>query len=159
MGTGAGTKAAAVFASQGAVGGSAQRRDGRVSMKILVADDATEMRRLLASVLRASGHRVEEVGDGAALKERLLLADARELDLVVSDVQMPGWTGLQALEWMSRHLPGVEVILITAFGDPALHARAAALGAVTVLDKPFDLMCLQQLVTGVSARARSSAAS
>lgn len=113
--------------------------------RILLADDDAEMRRLLASVLRAAGYRVEEADDGDDLRARLASLDG-DLDLLVTDVQMPGWTGLQALEWMKRNNPGVEVILITAFGDPDLHARAAALGARAVLDKPFDLMTLKQVV-------------
>jgi CheY-like chemotaxis protein len=126
-------------------------------MRILLADDATEMRHLLAAVLRASGHEVEEACDGAALRERLRAPDARGLDLLVTDVQMPGWTGLQALEWVSRHLPELAVVLITAFGDRGLHARAAALGAVTVLDKPFELGALKHLVTGLAGRTRTPA--
>lgn len=120
--------------------------------RILLADDDAEMRRLLASVLRGAGYRVEEADDGDALRARLAALHG-ELDLLVTDVQMPGWTGLQALEWTKRNAPDVEVILITAFGDRDLHARAAALGARAVLDKPFDLITLKQVVASLPAPA------
>ena len=116
-----------------------------VAQRILLADDDAEMRRLLASVLKSAGYRVEEAGDGDELRARLAALEG-QFDLLVTDVQMPGWTGLQALEWAKRHDPEVEVILITAFGDRDLHARAAALGARAVLDKPFDLVTLKQVV-------------
>lgn len=118
--------------------------------RILLADDDAEMRRLLASVLKSAGYRVEEAGDGDDLRARLRALEG-QFDLLVTDVQMPGWTGLQALEWTKRHNPDVEVILITAFGDPDLHARAAALGARAVLDKPFDLVTLKQVVASLPA--------
>lgn len=118
---------------------------GDAVKRILVADDDSEMRCLLASVLRSAGHSVEEADGGAHLQSRLKALDG-PIDLLVTDVQMPGWTGLQALEWTKRNIPGVEVILITAFGDPDLHARAAALGARAVLNKPFDLVTLKQVV-------------
>lgn len=118
---------------------------GDAVKRILVADDDSEMRCLLASVLRSAGHSVEEADGGTHLQSRLKTLDGA-IDLLVTDVQMPGWTGLQALEWTKRNIPGVEVILITAFGDPDLHARAAALGARAVLNKPFDLVTLKQVV-------------
>lgn len=125
--------------------------------RILIADDDSEMRRLLAAVLAGDGYSVEEAGDGDELRARLKSL-AGPLDLLVTDVQMPGWTGLQALEWAKRNIPGVEVILITAFGDRDLHARAAALGARAVLDKPFDLLTLKKVVASLPASATTSQA-
>ena len=67
-------------------------------------------------------------------------------DLVVTDVQMPGATGMRVLSHVRRAHPTVPVILITAFGSAELHAQAKRLGAATVLDKPFDLAELRKLV-------------
>lgn len=122
--------------------------------RILLADDDSEMRCLLAAVLTTAGYRVEEAGDGDELRARLTTLEG-PIDLLVTDVQMPGWTGLQALEWTKRNIPGVEVVLITAFGDPDLHQRAAALGARAVLDKPFDLVALKQVVASLPEKAAS----
>jgi DNA-binding NtrC family response regulator len=64
---------------------------------------------------------------------------ARPLDLIVSDVRMPGWTGLDLLDVVRRARMGTPVLLITAFGAPETHQEAARLGAGAVLNKPFDL--------------------
>ena len=76
--------------------------------------------------------------------------------LVVSDLQMPGATGLDVLHWLSRWLRGVPVILITAFGDARTHERAAKLGAAEVMDKPFDLEALRSRVRAILSRRESA---
>jgi DNA-binding response OmpR family regulator len=111
-------------------------------LRILVADDDDAMRELVSSVLAAQGFDVESVRDGTELLNHL---DPRgdgekRVDLVVSDVQMPGATGLDVLRWVRRRPdPSPPVILITAFGDMHLHRRARELGAADVIDKPFDM--------------------
>lgn len=59
--------------------------------------------------------------------------------LVVSDVHMPGASGLDVLHWLRRWLPGIPTILMSAFADPRAIRHARALGASAVLRKPFDL--------------------
>ena len=73
-------------------------------------------------------------------------ADGQAPDLIVTDVRMPGISGLHALAEARRLLPSLPVIVITAFGDAMTHARAAQLGAASVFDKPFDLRSLLRRV-------------
>jgi len=121
--------------------------------KILLAEDDLELRQLLAMVLRRAGYDVEEVADGSTLLREL--ADEVggqkpfDTDLIISDILMPGWTGLNVLAGLRRFDWAVPVILITAFGDAETHAEAARLGAVTVLDKPFDVDDLLRVVRDV----------
>lgn len=114
------------------------------SARVLLAEDNRELRRLLAAGLRRNGYVVIEAATGFELLERLgdLALRDEAFDLIVSDVRMPGPTGLVAVEGL-RHAtgaPGVAtpVLLITAFGDATTHAEARRLGAV-ILDKPFDI--------------------
>lgn len=111
------------------------------------------MRDLIAASLGAAGFVVELVDDGGALRERLGpgAADAPLPQVVVSDLRMPGWTGLKALRFLQRHHPTIPVVLITAFGDPATHARARALGAAAVFDKPFELGSLRDTLLALVA--------
>jgi CheY-like chemotaxis protein len=111
------------------------------SIRILVADDDEAMRSLLGASLRREGFEVRECVDGGELLAELEAARNGDSapDLVVSDLRMPGVNGLDVLHWLRRWLPEVPVILITAFGDRQVHKRAEALGAVMVIDKPFDL--------------------
>jgi CheY-like chemotaxis protein len=101
------------------------------------------MRRLLARALREHGYRITQYSDGIDLVERLgsyVLSESSErFDLIISDVRMPGVTGLEALESMHQWKGFPPMILITAFGDDEMHARARRLGAAAMLDKPFDI--------------------
>jgi CheY-like chemotaxis protein len=124
--------------------------DGHMG-RILLAEDDEEFRSLVAAVLRADGYEVVEVADGFDLLQHIALSLidgglVEPVNLVVSDIRMPGWSGLEVLA--SARTAGFDVpfILITAFGDPETHAQARRLDAVAVLDKPFDLDDLRDLV-------------
>jgi two-component system, response regulator, stage 0 sporulation protein F len=117
--------------------------------RVVLAEDQVSMRALMARMLRRQGYEVHEAGDGMALLEtlaRVLLAPgaAGMPDLVITDVRMPGCTGLEVLARMRRDEWPTPVVLISAFGDEALHAAARRLGA-HVLDKPFELEALSAL--------------
>jgi len=125
--------------------------------RILLAEDDTAMRNLLSAVLTRSGFVVVECADGQALIRAI--ESTREgspaPDIIVSDVQMPGASGLDVIYTSRSLLPNVPVILITAFGDERTHQRARDLGAVAVLNKPFDLTELRRLITDTVARLPS----
>jgi CheY-like chemotaxis protein len=70
-------------------------------------------------------------------------------DLVLSDLRMPGWPGLEAMARIARNPSMPPFILFTAFGDETTHRRALEIGALTLLDKPFDLDYLKDLVAQV----------
>jgi CheY-like chemotaxis protein len=118
--------------------------------EILLAEDDRELRRFLAQVLQRDGYRVTEVDSGHDLLDRVWdrAAGKAGFDLIISDVQMSGFTGLEVLEVLRAerdpeddddpHTQGTPIILITAFGDLQLHRDARRLGAV-VFDKPFDI--------------------
>ncbi len=115
------------------------RRQGR----ILLAEDDLEMRRLLAWSLERGGYQVSECADGITLLRRLGLMDPRrtkpDFDLVISDVRMPGYTGLQVLESIRACDNCPPVVLISAFADNATREKANRLGAADLLPKPFDV--------------------
>lgn len=110
---------------------------------ILVVDDDDEMRDMLVTMLRHAGYAVLEGHDGRQLMEwvpRLVASSTVHppLDLIISDVRMPGCSALDVLREMRRVGASVPVMLITGFGDLELHAEALRLGAEAVYDKPFD---------------------
>ena len=111
---------------------------------VLVAEDVPEMRSLLATALRQAGYRAKECCDGWDLLNRLKsyilpMPLEEKVDLVVSDIRMPGLTGLEVLEGAHDAVSFPPVILITAFGDEETHRRAAEQGAAAMIDKPFDI--------------------
>ena len=116
------------------------------SCHILLAEDDLEMRRMLAWSLQEEGYEVTECDDGCCLMKQLgflgPLGKTQNFDLIISDIRMPGVTGMQVLESAREFEDFPPMILITAFGDEGTHAQAQKLGAVAMLDKPFDVVNL-----------------
>lgn len=110
-------------------------------LRVIVAEDDPMMRDLIACALRCDGFEVLEAANGDALE--LLASEiacgALEVSLVVSDIRMPGSSGLAVLQLLQRSSRPPPIVLITAFGDPETEAAALSLGATGVLDKPFEL--------------------
>ena len=118
---------------------------------VLLAEDDDDLRMLIAETLRAEGFTVIEAPNGLALVETLvsrLEAGERPFDLVVSDVRMPGVTGLSVLEGVLEweELGGLPMVLITAFPEPELHDLARNFRAVALLEKPFEMTALMRVV-------------
>lgn len=112
-------------------------------LRVLLAEDDAEMRRYLEFVLRREGFQVTAVPSGHAVLEHLgswLLTRGRDglPDVILSDIRMPGCSGLEVLAAVRRLGWDLPVVLITAFGDERSHTEARRLGAVAVLDKPFE---------------------
>lgn len=116
---------------------------GPQQVVVLLAEDDPDMRQLLGDTLRDDGYLVREAADGVELVDflaRKTTGGQGELpDLVVSDIRMPGHTGMEVLTSLRQEFWALPVILITAFGDPETHNEARRLGAAAVLDKPFSI--------------------
>ncbi len=117
--------------------------------RILLADDEPEMRDMLAFILRRAGYAVETLADGINLLHRLdELQDEEDpgCDLLISDIRMPGVTGMEVLEYLQGRDQLPPILLMTAFGDERTHRLAKRFGAVAVVDKPFDLVTLVEKI-------------
>lgn len=102
--------------------------------RVLIVDDDTEMRRSLAVLLERSGWITEAVASAQVALSRL---DATAPDVVLSDVRMPGMSGLELLAEMSRR-PAPPLVLISAHGDIPMAVDAIQTGAYSFLEKPFE---------------------
>ena len=106
---------------------------------VFLAEDDLELRRLLTQRLKNLGLDVVAVRDGRELARQLRGASPEDPPrLVISDLRMPGRSGMDVLQTMRETGGQTPFILITAFGDPETHAEAHRLGA-RIFDKPFDL--------------------
>ena len=114
---------------------------------VVVGEDDGEMRRLVVQALRRDGYEVREAADGSALLElmRQRASIGQAVDLVISDIRMPGCNGLQVLERLRSANDRVPVILMTAFGDDETRQQAERRGAV-LFDKPFLIDDLRKAV-------------
>lgn len=128
--------------------------DPHVPAQILLAEDDLEMRSLIAAQLREDGHHVIETQNGMQLIRAAYRFEAASVpfDLLITDIRMPGWNGLEAVDHLRRAGMDLKVIVMTAFGDTRLHAMAEGLGAALVLDKPFDLDDLRAAVAALLDR-------
>lgn len=115
--------------------------------RVLVVEDDDEMRRLLVASLRGDGYEVVESANGMDATDALAPAAGQApFDLVVSDFQMPGSTGLSVLADLRESDWVTPFILITAFGQREVFEQALREGASAVFDKPFDLDTLSASV-------------
>ncbi len=118
--------------------------------RILLAEDDKELRELLALVLETAGYQVCQCSNGEQLMSRF--TESSSFNLVISDIRMPGLSGLEVLARRNRKMQQVPFICMTAFGDAQTHSRARHLGAVATIDKPFDLDEMMELVAHVCLR-------
>jgi DNA-binding response OmpR family regulator len=123
----------------------------RRRLRIFLAEDDAQMRRLVADALRRDRHFVLEAPDGDVLLKHMRHAFQDDLpdtkdSLIVADVHMPRRGGLDLIQGLRELEWCPPCILITGFGDQRLHAEARRLGTLAVFDKPFDLDDLRATV-------------
>jgi len=104
--------------------------------RILIVDDEEQMRELLVKVLDKNGYQVSAAGDG---EQALALLEKEPVDLVVTDVRLPGIGGLEALKAIKELNPEIVVIIMTAFGSIDQAVQAVKEGAYDYINKPFKI--------------------
>jgi DNA-binding NtrC family response regulator len=102
---------------------------------ILVVDDDQNIRRVLKDLLRKEGFNVLTASD---VDKALPLIDQQDLDLIMTDLKMPGKSGMDLLTLCHEKRPAVPVIMITAFGNVEAAVAAMKKGAYDFITKPFD---------------------
>lgn len=130
--------------------------EASASARLLVVDDDTEMRALLADVLSGEGYVVAEAANGA---EALIRLRAEPFAAIVLDKNMPGLSGLDLLPGLRTICPDMPVILITAFGDVASYVDAMEKGAFAYVFKPFRMEELLKTLERAVARPDRAAPS
>ena len=124
-----------------------KQQDGR-SLRVLVVDDARDVRNLIAAHLKRGGHQVLLAEDG---KQALDLVHQEKPDLAIVDIMMPGMNGYELTETL-RDIPATKdlpVIVLTARAGGADRAHAFRVGADAFIQKPFELQRLTDAVASV----------
>jgi putative two-component system response regulator len=104
--------------------------------RCLVVDDEPRLRQALMRLMRSEGFLCFEAGSG---HEALELLDRERVDLVLSDMKMPGMEGSELLRWIRVRYPDIAVVMITAVADVEVAVDCLAMGAMDSLTKPFVL--------------------
>jgi len=118
-----------------------------VSFLILVVDDETDVEMLFRQQfrrdLRAGRFTMDFAQSAAGALQRIHDADGASLILILSDINMPGMSGLELLPKAKAARPDVPVIMITAYGDAETKRKALEGGAEALLTKPIDFAALR----------------
>lgn len=117
--------------------------------RVFLAEDDDEMRALIGLHLRADGYEIVELPNGSALLAALSDAHvslAPMPSVIVSDLRMPGMSGVAVLRAVRQYGWSTAFVLITAFGSEEALNEAARLEASVVLHKPFELDDLRRVI-------------
>ncbi|WP_027576152.1 response regulator [Bradyrhizobium sp. WSM1743] len=119
-----------------------------MSVYIMVVDDEPDVEALFRQQfrrdLRAGRFLMEFVSSARVALQRAGEIEDATLILILSDINMPGMSGLEMLPIVRSARPDVPVIMITAYGDAETRRKALANGAADLLTKPIDFVALRQ---------------
>jgi FixJ family two-component response regulator len=120
---------------------------------ISIIDDDESMREAIKGLMRSLGYRVEAA---ASAQEFLSSRYVRLTSCLIADMQMPGMTGLELHRHLSASGKPIPTILITAYPDNGVRARALSTGVIGYLSKPFEeddlLACIRSALTQACSR-------
>src|SRR5512134_739806 len=111
--------------------------------RILVVDDELSMREFLTILLEREGYRADEAENA---EQALRMLEEGAYELVISDVNMPGLSGIELLERIKQLTPETAVLLITAYTTAEQAVEAMKLGAYDYIGKPFKVEEIKVLV-------------
>jgi DNA-binding NtrC family response regulator len=117
-------------------------------MKILVVDDDAGTLNAIKVSLMSVGYEIVTARDGETALKILEKAqrNAETVDLLLTDLRMPGMSGLELIQSARKLLPGIPSIIITAYGDDNILKDVEALKNCVYLDKPFRPETLIRLI-------------
>ena len=128
-----------------------------MSLLILVVDDEPDVevlfRQQFRRELRAGRFAMEFAQSAPMALQRITNAGDESLILILSDINMPGMSGLELLPKVKAIRPDVPIIMITAYGDPDTKRKALGNGAEALLTKPIDFGTLRSEIDSRVGRA------
>ena len=123
----------------------------RPAGKVLVVDDHASARESMTEILRGAGHRVDAVSSALEALNRL---KGSSYDVVITDLKMPGMTGLEFIHELERRDSQLQIVMVTAYASVATAVEAMRHGAFDYIEKPFGADQLESLVTRAMEHGR-----
>lgn len=107
---------------------------------ILVVDDEQNMRNTLRFILQAANYKVTTAEDGQKALQEICdaLENRNQIDLLITDIRLPGLTGLQLINELNHLKMKMPIFVITGYGDKGLVVELIRAGCADYLDKPFN---------------------
>ena len=115
--------------------------------RILVVDDEENARVALSKILTHDGYEVSSAGNGL---EALNFLRSNDVELIITDLNMPEMNGLMFLRELNRSYPTSKVIMITAYGEVESYLEAITLGAFEYINKPVKYDDLKKIIDKIS---------
>lgn len=129
-----------------------------MTIRILVVDDEPDVAELVRQnfrrEIRSGTYSFDFAMSGGAALHVLRHDVPPEVVMVLSDINMPGMTGIELLETIRHEWPDIRVCMITAYGDADTEARVRQMGAGGFLTKPVDFLPLRQQLAATLARSQ-----
>lgn len=119
--------------------------------RIVLVEDDMSVRSVFAKGLRAKGFHVTDVGAGEAALT-LLRDETNAVDLLITDVVMPGMNGRELSERAVQLRPTLRVLFVSGYADDEILRRGLLYGEIDVLAKPFSLDELAEKIEGVLSK-------
>ena len=114
--------------------------------RILVVDDEENARVALSKILTHDGYEVASAGNGV---EALSFLRSKDVELIITDLNMPEMNGLSFLRELNRIHPASNVIMITAYGEVESYLEAMTLGAFEYINKPVKYDELKKVINKI----------
>jgi two-component system response regulator (stage 0 sporulation protein F) len=114
--------------------------------KILIVDDQQGILLLLDEVFKREGFATFLASRGI---EALEIAQNVKLDVILLDIKLPFMNGIEVLKRLKVTLPNVPVVMMSAYGEPAIREEAMELGASHFITKPFDIFEIRDVIKGL----------
>ncbi len=118
---------------------------------VLVVDDHARARESMADVLRHAGHRVQCCSSAA---EALQVLQTARFDCIITDLKMPGMTGIEFIVQLRQRKCPTQIVMVTAHATVATAVEAMRHGAFDYIEKPFEADALERLVTQAMRHGR-----
>jgi DNA-binding response OmpR family regulator len=125
------------------------------SKRILVVDDEQKVGFFLSRSLTMMSDRYQ-VETAESGEQALTILKDESIDLMITDLRMPGISGLDLIRWIHSSSPGTRVVLITAYGNERIETQAKQLDVYRYLRKPFNLDDFTEVVQGALSEGASS---
>lgn len=122
------------------------------SLEILLVDDEDHLQEVLGLLLELDGHKVSTAFSG---QEALQLAEKKKFDLVITDLKMPGISGMEVVSTFKKTNPSLHIIMITGYPSEETEKEARDLGVDDYIPKPFHMTRMRQVIDRVTAQLES----
>lgn len=119
--------------------------------RVLVIDDSSTMRKIVSRALRQAGLDFDEILEASDGQEALNLLEKENVDLILSDINMPNMDGIEFLR-QKREIDGIKnipVVMITTEGGADIIGEAKELGAAGNIKKPFTPDKINEVISGI----------